>query len=270
MNDLQIFKNEEFGEIRTLEINNEPWFVAKDICEILDIKNTTQAINRLEDDEHTMLNIGRQGNTNFINEYGLYNLILASRKKEAREFKRWITHEVLPSIRKHGGYLTESKIEEALLNPDTIIQLATALKNEKIEKEKLMSENKNLIVENEKQNQLIGELKPKADYTDRILRSRGTVKVNVIANDYGFTATAFNKKIKELGIQYKEGKNWLLYKKYREKGYTHTKTFEFKHSDGTPDTKTNMEWTQKGRLFLYEILKQHGILPMIEQEVLFN
>lgn len=88
MNTLQIFKNEKFGEMRTLKINNEPWFVAKDVCDILEIKNTTQAIQRLDEDERTMLNIGRQGNTNIVNEYGLYNLILASRKKEAKDFKR--------------------------------------------------------------------------------------------------------------------------------------------------------------------------------------
>lgn len=290
MNDLQIFKNEEFGEIQIIKINNEPYFIGKEICTLFGDTNYRRSLSNIDKLDKTLIPIQTAGGKQsmiVINENGLYDLLFSMQPQKAKgvsqmtqaineridklkRFKRWVTHEVLPAIRKHGGYLTESKIEEALLNPDTIIQLATALKNEKIEKEKLMSENKNLIVENEKQNQLIGELKPKADYTDRILRSRGTVKVNVIANDYGFTATAFNKKIKELGIQYKEGKDWLLYKKYREKGYTHTKTFEFKHSDGTPDTKTNMEWTQKGRLFLYEILKQHGILPMIEQEVLFN
>ena len=89
MNELMIFKNEEFGEIRAIEIENEPYFVAKDICEILDIKNPTQAINRLDEDERTILNIGRQGNTNLVNEYGLYTLVLGSRKKEAKEFKRF-------------------------------------------------------------------------------------------------------------------------------------------------------------------------------------
>ena len=120
MNELMIFKNDEFGEIRIIEIENEPWFVAKDICEALEIKNTTQAIGRLDEDERTMLNIGRQGNTNIINEYGLYNLILASRKKEAREFKRWITHEVIPSIRKSGGYIAGQET----LDDDELIQKA--------------------------------------------------------------------------------------------------------------------------------------------------
>lgn len=104
MNDLQIFNNNKFGEIRTVTINNEPWFVAVDVCKALDIKNVTQAIQRLDDDERSMFNIGRQGDTNCVNEYGLYNLVLASRKKEAKEFKRWITHEVIPAIRKTGTY----------------------------------------------------------------------------------------------------------------------------------------------------------------------
>ena len=264
MNDLMIFKNEEFGEIRAIEIENEPYFVAKDICEILGLSNPTMAINRLDKDEHTKLNLGRQGETNIVNEYGLYNLILASRKKGAKEFKRWITHEVLPSIRKTGGYIAG---EENMTEDELVLKAMTVL-NAKVEN--LKQRNKQLQENNEKQNQLIGELKPKADYTDKILKSKGTIKVNVIANDYGFTAVAFNKKLKELGIQYKEGKDWLLYRKYRGKGYTHTKTFSFQRSDGTPDTETNMEWTQKGRLFLYNKLKENGILPMIEQESLFN
>ncbi len=200
----------------------------------------------------------------YVPENIFYKLCFKAENETARKFQDLVTDEILPAIRRTGGYIAGEKE----MTEDELILKAMNVLNKKVEIMK--EENQRLEAENEKQNQLIGELKPKADYTDRILRSRGTVKVNVIANDYGFTATAFNKKIKELGIQYKEGKDWLLYKKYREKGYTHTKTFEFKHSDGTPDTKTNMEWTQKGRLFLYEILKQHGILPMIEQEVLFN
>lgn len=166
MNNLQIFSSPQFGQVRVVEINNEPWFVAKDICSILDIKNTTDALQRLDEDERARLNLGRQGDTNLVNEYGLYDLILGSRKKEARQFKRWVKHEVLPSIRKHGGYLTDEKIEEVLLNPDTIIQLATQLKQEREEKEKLQQQaeqNKPKVVfaealEVSKDSILIGEL----------------------------------------------------------------------------------------------------------------
>lgn len=261
MNELQIFKNEEFGEIRAIDINREPYFVAKDVCKTLGLKNPTMAINRLDEDERTKLNLGRQGETNLVNEYGLYNLILASRKKESRQFKRWVTHEVIPSIRKTGGYI----VGEENMSEDELILKAMNVLNIKVEN--LKQKNKQLELDNERQNQLIGELKPKADYTDKILSSKGTVTINAIANDYGLTAIAMNKKLHELGIQYKQGDQWLLYRKYRACGYTHSKTIHFYRRDGRPDTKMNMEWTQKGRLFLYELLKKKGIVPTIEKEI---
>ena len=111
MNEITVFENTEFGKVRTIEINNELWFVASDVCKALDIVNTTQAMQRLDGDEKSMFNIGLSGGaTNCVNEYGLYNLVLASRKKEAKEFKRWITHDVIPTIRRHGAYMTEQKI----------------------------------------------------------------------------------------------------------------------------------------------------------------
>ncbi len=114
MNSLQIFKNEQFGEIRTVKQNGDILFVAADVCRALEIKNVTQAVFRLDEDERSMFNIGRQGNTNVVNEYGLYNLVLASRKPEAKAFKRWITHEVLPSIRKTGSYSKPTKQPTAI------------------------------------------------------------------------------------------------------------------------------------------------------------
>lgn len=103
-NELQVFTSEEFGRVRSFWKDNEPWFVAKDVCDCLDIQNTTQAVGKLDADERAMFNIGRQGDANCINEYGLYNLVLSSRKPEAKSFKRWITHSVIPSLRKHGIY----------------------------------------------------------------------------------------------------------------------------------------------------------------------
>lgn len=104
MNELQIFKNNVFGQVRVIEQGGEPWFVAKDVCDCLGLKNPTMAVNTLDDDERAKFNLGRQGNTNIVNEYGLYNLVLSSRKPEAKEFKRWITHDVIPSIRKYGSF----------------------------------------------------------------------------------------------------------------------------------------------------------------------
>lgn len=132
MNELQIFKNSEFGEIRTVTKNNEPWFVAIDVCNALDLKNPTVSVGRLDEDEVTKFNLGGlSGESNIVSEYGLYNLILASRKKEAKKFKRWITHEVIPSIRKHGAYMSSEVIEKTLSDPDYLIRLATNLKEEK-------------------------------------------------------------------------------------------------------------------------------------------
>lgn len=132
MNELQIFKNSEFGEIRTVTKNNEPWFVAIDVCNALDLKNPTVSVGRLDEDEVTKFNLGGlSGESNIVSEYGLYNLILASRKKEAKKFKRWITHDVIPTIRKHGAYMSSEVIEKTLSDPDYLIRLATNLKEEK-------------------------------------------------------------------------------------------------------------------------------------------
>ena len=108
MSELQVFNSEQFGDVRVFMQDNEPWFIAADICKVLEVQNITQALERLDRDERAMLNIGRQGNTNIINEPGLYTLVLGSRKPEAKAFKRWVTHEVIPAIRKHGIYATDA------------------------------------------------------------------------------------------------------------------------------------------------------------------
>lgn len=132
MNELKIFENSEFGKVRSLIMEGEPWFVAADVCRALGLTNPTMSMQQLDADEKAKLNLGLSGgNTNCVNEYGLYNLVLASRKPEAKAFKRWITHEVIPAIRKHGGYLTPNKAEELLNNPDLIIKLAQSLKDER-------------------------------------------------------------------------------------------------------------------------------------------
>lgn len=136
-NDLKTFTNDQFGSLRTITINNEPWFVAADVCRALEIGNPSQALSRLEDDEKYTTLISNEGAASgksqmaFISEPGLYSLVLGSRKPEARQFKRWITHDVIPAIRSHGGYLTPELTEQVLSDPDTIIRLATDLKRER-------------------------------------------------------------------------------------------------------------------------------------------
>ena len=254
MSDLQLF-NFSGSDVRTLLIDEKPWFVASDVIKILGLSNTTVALSRLDDDERSKFNLGRQGETNVVNEFGLYELILASRKPSAKKFKRWVTHEVLPAIRKHGAYMTDEKIEEVLYNPDTLIKLATQLKDEREGR---------LIAE-----QQVAELKPKASYYDTILNNKDLVPVSYIAKDYGYSAKGFNLLLKELKIQYKLAGTWLLKSKYQSYGWTSTASYPIETIHGHK-TSTIMKWTQKGRLGLYNELKKHGILPMIEREDVVN
>ena len=265
MNELQIFKSPEFGQVRTVMVDGEPWFVGKDVATALGYSNPSNAVvTHVDDEDKTTYSFQVSGSNykskaTLINESGLYSLVLSSKLPTAKKFKHWITSEVLPAIRKHGAYMTPEKIEEALLNPDTLIKLATELKAER-------EARKHAELEAASAKQVIGELKPKVDYTDRILSSKGTVTTTAIAKDYGMSATGFNKLLHELHVIYKIGKQWFLYAKYQAKGYTHSKTFDFVHTDGKPDCNMQTEWTQKGRLFLYEFLKSHDILPMIERD----
>ena len=152
---LQVFKNPEFGEIRVVEKDGEPWFVAVDVCYILGLSNPTIAVSRLDNDERAKFNLGRQGDATIVNEPGLYTLILGSRKPEAKAFKRWITHEVIPSIRKYGAYMTPEKLEEAICNPDTIIEICMQLKLEQERRKQVEAENR--------------QIRPKADYFDNLV-----------------------------------------------------------------------------------------------------
>lgn len=153
-NTICTFANPSFGQIRTLTIDNEPWFVAADVCKALDMDQVTNSIRRLDNDEKTLISIKGISRVNekinIINEYGLYSLILGSRKPEAKSFKRWITHEVIPAIRKHGAYLTPETIEQALLNPDFLIKLATNLKQEQEKNRILLKRHEELSATNER------------------------------------------------------------------------------------------------------------------------
>lgn len=257
---IEIFNNEQFGQIRTLVRDGEPWFIAKDICDVLEIQNV--AVERFGVDDSDILKVyipTLSNNYTLINESGLYTLVIRSNKPEAKPFRKWVTSEVLPSIRKHGAYLTPAKIEEVLLDPDAIIQLATQLKEERAKRNAVEAQ---VNVKD----QIIRELKPKADYTDRILRSSSLVPIGVIAKDYGMSATKMNQLLRRLKIQYPQAGTWLLYAKYQESGYTHSRTVEYVDSEGIPQIKLNTQWTQKGRLFLYNKLKDNDILPVIERK----
>ena len=193
MNTPQIF-NFEQNEVRTILVNDEPYFVGKDVADVLGYSNPQKAIRDHVDLEDKTQNDSFTVNGTavvLINESGLYSLILKSKLPSAKKFKRWVTSEVLPAIRKHGGYLTPEKVEEALLNPDTIIQLATQLKEERTGR---------LIAE-----QKIAEYEPKISYLDSILSSTDSVTISQIAADYGMSPQQMNKLLHKLGIQKKVG-----------------------------------------------------------------
>lgn len=255
MNNLQKF-NFKGNNVRTILLDGEPRFIGTDITKILGYSNSRDALKRHVDDEDkstVVIPDGTSGNPNktVINESGLYSLILSSKLPASKEFKRWVTSEVLPTIRKHGAYLTDSAIEQTLTDPDFLIKLATQLKTEREGR---------LIAE-----QQVAEDRPKVTYYDKVLANPSLVTITIIAKDYGMSGREMNAKLHELGIQYKQGKTWLLYSKYQHNGWTQSNTTMVKRKDGTEKAVLNTKWTQKGRLGLYEILKQHDIYPLIER-----
>ena len=261
MNELQIFNNPEFGEVRTIVKNDEVWFIGKDVAEALKYSNTNKAIKDHVDEEDKQFfrgneTLGLKSTNNygaiFINESGLFSLALSSKLPKAKKFKRWITKEVIPSIRKHGGYLTPAKIEEVLSNPDTIIKLATELKK--------------LRTENQMQAQQIAEFKPIKEYVDLILQSDGTVTTTQIAADYGLSAKKLNKILNEEKIQHRVNDQWILYSNMMNKGYTKSETIDIERSDGRIETKMYTRWTQKGRLKIHEILTGLGFIANYDRE----
>ena len=189
-NNIKVFENSEFGKVRTVILNDEPWFIGKDVTDILGYQNGSRDINRHvdEDDRQNYQNGTFESNRGMaiINESGLYSLILSSKLPTAKKFKRWVTSEVLPSIRKHGAYMTEDTIKTVIAEPDFIIKLATELKKEQ-------EQNKQLTETCSQQQQVIGELKPKADYVDKILKSDSLVTITQIAKDYGMSGQGMNK-----------------------------------------------------------------------------
>jgi len=256
--EIQVFNNAELGEVRATVIDGEVMFVGKDVAEILGYKNSSKALADHVDEDDKLDNVslsslGQRGGW-LINESGLYSLILSSKMPNAKKFKRWVTAEVLPAIRKHGVYA----VDEVLQNPDVLIQALTELKKEREEKEKL----KETVAV---QNQQITEMTPKAGYYDVVLNCKDVISTTEIAKDYGWSAKKMNAYLHEKKIQFKQGKIWLLYQKYSEQGLTSTKTSVYNGSDGLSHSSIHTYWTQKGRLFIYELLKKDGILPIMER-----
>lgn len=259
---ITIFNNPQFGDIRTAGTTDNPLFCLSDVCKALDLQPSA-VMRRLGDgvisSNPISDSLGRQQIANFVNEDGLYDVILDSRKSEAKTFRKWITSDVLPSIRKTGGYIaTNADMSDAEILAKAVLVAQSTIdkRNERI---------KQLEAENAGQKTLIAQMQKGNDYLNTILQSKGTLATTQVAADYGMSAIAFNKKLNEMHIQHKVHGQWILYSEFMGKGYVQSDTITFYHSDGRPDTRLCTVWTQRGRLFLYDALKELGILPLVER-----
>lgn len=233
-NEMKIFENEEFGSVRTVTIDGEPWLVGKDVAMILGYERATKAIQDHVDPEDIdgipiRDSIGRLQKTPIINESGFYSLVLSSKLPSAKKFKRWVTSEVLPAIRKTGSYSTEEKLRSC-----------------------------NALLEDR-----ISSLEPKAEYYDFIMDSRKLVKISDIAYEYGTTAAILNQLLCRLGIQYKSQNTWFLTENYEGKGYVRTdlrRSYDYRRDTWREYVHTR--WTQKGVEFIHRTLASAGITPV--------
>ena len=260
-NKIEVFTKAEFGELRTVNVGDKIMFVASDVAKALGYSRPADAITAhcKGSVKHRLPTNGGMQELKIIPEGDVYRLITHSKLPAAEKFESWVFDEVLPSIRKHGAYMTEDTIKKVIAEPDFIIKLATELKKEQ-------EQNKQLTETCSQQQQVIGELKPKADYVDRILKSNSLVTITQIAKDYGMSGQGMNKVLHDLHIIYSSNKQWLLYSQHQAKGYTFSETVDIPREDGTTKVVMNTKWTQKGRLFLYETLKKRNLLPLIERK----
>lgn len=188
-NKLMVFENEAFGKVRTLNLNGEPWFVAVDVCSVLDLSNPTIAVSRLDEDERAKFNLGRQGDATIVNEPGLYTLVLGSRKPEAKAFKRWITHEVLPNIRKHGVYITDEKLKLFAEHPELLDALMRSLYTAHAENLRHRAERQTLL--------------PKVDYYDAFMDADGCTNLRTTAKELNVPERWFARFLQQTGFLYR-------------------------------------------------------------------
>lgn len=239
MNEIQIFQNKEFGTIRTMcNEQGEPMFCAKDVCNALGYNQPRKAVKRhvCEEDgtKHTILTNGGKQLATFINESGLYSLILSSKLESARRFKHWVTSEILPSIRKQGGYMVThpDESDEVIMARALQIMYATL----------------------QRRDELIAKLQPKADYADEVLQSISCFTVTQIAKELNMTGHDLNMWLCSQKVQYAQSGQYLLYADYARQGLAQNRNFEFHTSKGELKTKTYLVWTERGRNFIHQLV----------------
>ncbi|CCO12750.2 phage antirepressor KilAC domain protein [Carnobacterium maltaromaticum LMA28] len=250
MTNLQKFNNELF-QLEVKSENGESLFNVESVARSLgfvETKNEKEYVIWKRVNKYLEKNLSTPVSKNdFISEPMVYKLAFKANNEVAEKFQDWLAMDVLPSLRKNGMYATD----ELLDNPDLLIAAATRLKEERTLR---------LVAE-----QRVNELQPKADYYDSILKNKSLVTITVIAKNYGMSGQAMNELLHKLGIQYKQSRTWLLYSKYQDKGYTHTELLPVQGSD---NLKPSTKWTQKGHLFIYNLLKENDVFPIIEQQLL--
>lgn len=250
MANVQVFENPEFGSVRVIGDLENPLFCLSDVCKVLELPQVAKVIQRLDDgvlSKHPLETAGGVQQMYFINEEGLYDVVLESRKPHAKKFRKWLVGEVAISVRKTGMYINP----QAQISPAFLRQIADKI--EELEAKTALLETQN------------AELQPKASYYDLVLQCKDLISVSTIAKDYGYSAITFNKILEELDVQFNQSGIWLLKQKYACKGWTSTKTHPCTDAKGNVHCKVHTYWTQKGRLGLYDLLKQHGYLPTIEK-----
>ena len=295
-NNLSVFMFEG-ANVRVLEINREPWFVAKDVCLFFDDKNHNRSVGRVDQDDKKLYEFSTAGGKQkltVVNESGLYALLFAMQPQKAhkgvsdeypletveriaklRRFKRWVTSEVLPSIRKHGGYIAGQESQEmtdaellakALTVANNVMeQRAQRIAALEAENNLLDEQNKTLLIANEAANATIAQMKPKVDYYDLVMSSKNTLTTTQVAADFGLSAVRLNQMLNAWKIQYKINNQWILYQQYKDKGYVRSVAKPVKTNGGYRFCAESTQWTQQGRLFLYDILKKNGIIPVCER-----
>lgn len=267
-NKLQIFSNQDFGEIRTVTgANGEPLFCLSDVCKTMGLRVNDTA-KRLGDDPVTIGVIDKLGRTQkayFINEDGLYDVILDSRKPEAKAFRKWLTSEVIPSIRKQGGYMVAKPNE----TPEETMARALLIAQATMEQQKKRIEN--LEGENAKQRELVNRQRPYVAYVNEVLLSSDCYTSTQIAKELDLpSANSLHKWLNSIGVMFLEGKQWLLYAKYAGNGYTQTRTFAYKTKDGNQHTRVSTVWTEAGRAFLVELAEPWRVVDNRDNFSHFN
>lgn len=273
MNELALFEGKEVMILTKEDVNFEfkgDFLIrAKDVSSILGYSQTNDFVSLIKSKyvykvKNSDLAKSQNRKLNnagevFISSFGIFQGLSNSTMPKAESFQDWLYEDALPTIQKHGAYATPQTIDNIINDPEFGIKLLETIKKEREEKEAIQ-------LDSLKKDEVIQELKPKADYTDLILKNKGLVTITQIAKDYGMTAKEMNEYLRELKIQFKQSGQWLLYRKYDNKGYVHSETHNFTRTDGRPDVSMTTKWTQKGRLFIYELLKEQGIVPVIERE----